>query len=45
MQIQTKKIFFTFTAGQCLTLLLRISIEDGKSGLRSSFFENVCLEV
>jgi len=28
-----------------LTLLLRISIEDGKSGVRSSFFKTVWLDV
>jgi len=43
MQI-TKKIYFLFIfeTRQGLTLVLRISIGNGKSGLRSSLFQNVC---
>jgi len=37
---QTKIFFLCFRARYGLTLLLRISIEDEKSGLHSSFVEN-----
>jgi len=44
MQIKTKKHIFYFRGpDKGLTLFLRISIRDGKSGLSSSLFENVCL--
>jgi len=44
MKIKTKKYFFLFLEGalQGLTLLLRISIRNGESGLRSSLDKIVC---
>jgi len=44
MKIKTNKNIFLFLEGarQSLSLLLRISIKNGKSGLRSSLDKIVC---